>query len=107
MLIPSATSRGLSEYLWRIEQPSHAVANGYFVGTINRVGIEHEIGDDDFYGQSYFCDPRGQIVGGVASPYEEELVVRDLDLDLVTEVRQTWQFYRDRRPETYADLVRP
>ena len=40
VLIPSATSRGLSEYLWRIEQVSHAVANGYFVGTINRVGIE-------------------------------------------------------------------
>jgi N-carbamoylputrescine amidase len=106
VLIPSATSRGLSEYLWRIEQPSHAVANGYFVGTINRVGTE-ELGDDDFYGQSYFCDPRGQIVGGVASPHEEELVVRDLDLDLVTEVRQTWQFYRDRRPEAYGDLVRP
>src|SRR5664280_54855 len=51
VLIPSATSRGLSEYLWRIEQPSHAVANGYYVGTINRVGIE-PIGDDDFYGQS-------------------------------------------------------
>jgi N-carbamoylputrescine amidase len=85
VLIPSATSRGLSEYLWRIEP----------------------LGDDDFYGQSYFCDPRGQIVGGVASPFEEELVIRDLDLDLVTEVRQTWQFYRDRRPEAYADLVRP
>ena len=40
VFIPSATSRGLSEYLWRIEQVSHAVANGYFVGTINRVGIE-------------------------------------------------------------------
>ena len=63
VFIPSATSRGLSEYLWRIEQVSHAVANGYFVGTINRVGIEKEIGDDDFYGQSYFCDPRGQFIG--------------------------------------------
>ena len=63
VFIPSATSRGLSEYLWRIEQVSHAVANGYFVGTINRVGIEAEIGDDDFYGQSYFCDPRGQFIG--------------------------------------------
>ena len=63
-----ATSRGLSEYLWRIEQVSHAVANGYFVGTINRVGIETELGDDDFYGQSYFCDPRGQFIGGVGEP---------------------------------------
>ena len=67
VLIPSATSRGLSEYLWRIEQVSHAVANGYYVGTINRVGIEADIGDDDFYGQSYFVDPRGQFVGDVGS----------------------------------------
>ena len=60
VFIPSATSRGLSEYLWRVEQVSHALANGYFVGTINRVGIE-PLGDDDFYGQSYFVDPRGPV----------------------------------------------
>ena len=104
VFIPSATSRGLSEYLWRIEQPSHAVANGYFVGTINRVGIE-PLGEDDFYGQSYFCDPRGQVIGGVGSAHDEELLVRDMDLDMITEVRQTWQFYRDRRPDAYDDLV--
>jgi N-carbamoylputrescine amidase len=107
VLIPSATSRGLSEYLWRIEQPSHAVANGYFVGTINRVGIEKDLGEDDFYGQSYFVNPRGQFVGDVASAHDEELVVRDLDLDLIMEVRNTWQFFRDRRPDAYADLTRP
>ena len=106
VFIPSATSRGLSEYLWRIEQVSHAVANGYFVGTINRVGIE-PLGEDDFYGQSYFCDPRGQFIGAVGDAHEEELIVRDLDLDMITEVRQTWQFYRDRRPDAYGDLVRP
>ena len=107
VLIPSATSRGLSEYLWRVEQVSHALANGYFVGTINRVGVEAEIGPDDFYGQSYFCDPRGQFIGSVGSPHDEELLIRDLDLDIVAKVRQTWQFYRDRRPEAYDDLVRP
>ena len=106
VFIPSATSRGLSEYLWRVEQVSHAVANGYFVGTINRVGIEQEFGEDDFYGQSYFVDPRGQFVGALGDPYKEELIVRDLDLGVIEEVRQTWQFYRDRRPEEYADLVR-
>ena len=95
------------EYLWRIEQVSHAVANGYFVGTINRVGIEKDIGDDDFYGQSYFVDPRGQFIGDVGSAHDEELIVRDMDLDMITEVRQTWQFYRDRRPDAYDDLVRP
>ena len=102
VLIPSATSRGLSEYLWRIEQVSHAVANGYYVGTINRVGIEADIGDDDFYGQSYFVDPRGQFVGELGSAHDEELIVRDLDLDKIAEVRNTWQFYRDRRPDAYA-----
>src|SRR2546428_3860079 len=107
VFIPSATSRGLSEYLWRIEQVSHAVANGYFVGTINRVGIEKEIGDDDFYGQSYFVDPRGQFIGELGSAHDEELIVRDMDLDKITEGRQTWQFYRDRRPHAYDDLVRP
>ncbi len=107
VFIPSATSRGLSEYLWRIEQPSHAVANGYYVGTINRVGIEQEFGDDDFYGQSYFVDPRGQFVGDVGDAHDEELIVRDLDLDRIAEVRNTWQFYRDRRPDAYADLTRP
>src|SRR6476659_9944788 len=102
----SPRGRGRSEYLWRIEQPSHAVANGYFVGTIKRVGIEAEFGDDDFYGQSYFVDPRGQFVGDIASAHDEELVIRDLDLDKIQEVRNTWQFFRDRRPDAYQDLTR-
>ena len=65
------------------------------------------LGDDDFYGQSYFCDPRGQFIGDVGDAHDEELLVRDMDLDKITEVRQTWQFYRDRRPDTYEDLVAP
>jgi N-carbamoylputrescine amidase len=103
---PSATSRGLSMYLWNLEQPAAAVANEYFVGAINRVGQE-PLGDNDFYGSSYFVDPRGQIIGGAASDTEEELLVRDLDLDQVEEVRKTWAFYRDRRPDAYGDLVAP
>lgn len=105
VFIPSATSRGLSQHLWKIEQTSHAIANGYFVGTINRVGIEKEFGSNDYYGESYFCDPRGQFVGEVGDTREEELLVRDLDLDLVKEVRNVWQFYRDRRPEAYDKIV--
>ena len=69
--------------------------------------IEKDIGDDDFYGQSYFVDPRGQFLGELGSAHDEELIVRDMDLDKITEVRQTWQFYRDRRPDAYEDLVRP
>ncbi|MBV6697239.1 nitrilase-related carbon-nitrogen hydrolase [Kitasatospora aureofaciens] len=101
---PSATSRGLSAYLWQLEQPAAAVANEYFVAAINRVGTE-EYGDNDFYGTSYFVDPRGQFVGEVASDKEEELVVRDLDLGLIEEVRQQWAFYRDRRPDAYGPLA--
>ncbi len=103
---PSATSRGLSEYLWKLEQPAAAVANEYFVGAINRVGVE-PLGDDDFYGSSYFTDPRGQLIGGSASDRQEEVVVRDLDMDLLEQVRHQWQFYRDRRPDTYGPLVEP
>ncbi len=107
VFIPSATSRGLSQHLWRIEQTGHAIANGYFVGTINRVGLEKDFGPNDYYGQSYFCTPRGEFVGEVGDAYKEELIVRDLDLDLIREVREVWQFYRDRRPETYDKLVAP
>jgi len=101
---PSATSRGLSAYLWQLEQPAAAVANEYFVAAINRVGQE-PYGDNDFYGTSYFVDPRGQMVDGTASDTKEELLVRDLDFGLIEEVRQTWAFYRDRRPDAYGDLT--
>jgi len=102
--IPSATSRGLSMHLWHIEQTAHAIANGYFVGTINRVGQETELGPNDFYGSSYFCDPRGKIIAQ-ASDTEEEVLVADLDLDIVRQVRNEWQFYRDRRPDAYGKIV--
>ncbi len=102
---PSATSRGLSSYLWKLEQPASAVANEYFIGAINRVGIE-ELGDNDFYGTSYFVDPEGKFVGEVGDPYNPELIVRDLDLDLIKTVRERWAFYRDRRPDAYGEIVR-
>jgi len=101
---PSATVAGLSEYLWKLEQPAHAVANAYFVGAINRVGHEQPWDIGEFYGQSYFCDPRGQFIAS-GSRDQTELVTAELDLDKVREVRNVWQFYRDRRPETYGGLV--
>jgi beta-ureidopropionase len=101
---PSATVAGLSEYLWKLEQPAHAVANGYFVGAINRVGHEQPWDIGEFYGQSYFCDPRGQIIAQ-APRDQDAVVVADLDLDMIREVRNTWQFFRDRRPESYEQLV--
>ena len=102
---PSATVAGLSQYLWKLEQPAHAVANGYFVGAINRVGTEAPWNIGKFYGSSYFVDPRGQIIGGCASEDQDELVVRTLEMDMIEEVRRTWQFFRDRRPDAYGPLV--
>jgi N-carbamoylputrescine amidase len=102
---PSATVAGLSQYLWKIEQPAHAVANGYYVAASNRVGTEPPWNIGKFYGTSYFVNPRGQIVAE-ASEDKDELLVADLDLSMIDEVRNTWQFFRDRRPEAYSELVR-
>jgi beta-ureidopropionase len=101
---PSATVESLSKYLWELEQPAHAVANGFWIAAINRVGVEAPVNPNKFYGSSYFCDPRGQIVAR-ASDSEDEVLVCDLDLDKIREVRNTWQFMRDRRPETYHELT--
>jgi N-carbamoylputrescine amidase len=101
---PSATVAGLSEYLWELEQPAHAVANGYFVGAINRVGTEAPWNIGKFYGKSYFCNPRGKIVAQ-ASRDKDEVLVADLDLDMILEVRRVWQFFRDRRSETYGPVT--
>ena len=101
---PSATVAGLSQYLWRLEQPAHAAANGYFMGCINRVGYEKPWNVGKFYGSSYFVDPRGQIFAQ-ASEDNDELLVAEFDLDMIEEVRNVWQFFRDRRPETYEKMV--
>ena len=101
---PSATVAGLSQYLWKLEQPAAAVANTYFVGAINRVGTEAPWNIGKFYGSSYFVGPRGEFLAE-ASEDEDELVVADLDLSQIDEVRKVWQFYRDRRPDAYDELV--
>lgn len=102
---PSATVAGLSQYLWKLEQPAHAVANGYYVGAINRVGVEDPWRIGKFYGSSYFVNPRGEFLA-TGSEDNDELVVADLDLSKIDEVRNTWQFFRDRRPDAYDDLFR-
>lgn len=103
---PSATVAGLSEYLWKLEQPAHAVANVYFVGAVNRVGTEAPWDLGHFYGSSYLCDPKGQMIAQ-GSRDMDDVVVGDLDLEMIREVRNTWQFYRDRRPECYGEICEP
>ncbi len=102
---PSATVAGLSQYLWKLEQPAHAVANGYFMAASNRVGVEKPWNLGKFYGTSYIVDPRGSFLA-TGSEDQDEVVVANCDLDMIEEVRRTWQFYRDRRPETYGDMCK-
>ena len=92
---PSATVAGLSEHLWKIEQPAHAVANGYYIAAINRVGVEAPWNIGEFYGSSYFCNPRGQIIAQ-ASRDKDEVLTADLDLDMIA-----------RGPQDLAILPRP
>jgi len=105
---PSATVAGLSKYLWELEQPASAAANGVFIGAINRVGTEEPwattMNMGEFYGSSYIVNPRGAIEAQ-ASYDKDELLVHEIDLDMVREVRDQWQFFRDRRPETYWPLT--
>ncbi len=101
---PSATVAGLSQYLWKLEQPASAVANGVFIGAINRPGTEEPWNIGRFYGSSYVVDPRGEFLCE-ASEDKDELVTAEIDLDKIREVRDLWQFFRDRRPETYGSLA--
>jgi len=101
---PSATVAGLSKYLWELEQPASAAANGVFIGAINRVGTEQPWSIGEFYGSSYIVNPRGTIEAQ-ASATDDELLVHEIDLDMIREVRNLWQFFRDRRPETYGILT--
>ena len=76
----------------------------------NRVGREdNEYGElaVDFYGTSQVIDPRGNFVGDRGAEGHEELLVRDLDLDVVRQMRDDWQFYRDRRPDSYTRIAKP
>jgi beta-ureidopropionase len=103
---PSATVAGLSEYLWKLEQTAAAANNIYYVGAINRPGIEEPWKIGEFYGTSYFANPRGQVIAE-APRGGDVIVTADLDLDMIRQVRNVWQFYRDRRPDAYAALTAP
>src|SRR5207302_1190056 len=102
---PSATVAGLSQYLWKLEQPAHAVANGYYIAASNRVGTEAPWNIGKFYGTSYFCDPRGNFLA-TGSEDKDELVVAEMNLDLIEEVRRTSQLCRERRPDSHGDTAR-
>ena len=102
---PSATVAGLSEYLWKLEQPASAAANGVFIGAINRIGYEEPWSIGEFYGTSYVCGPRGEIEAEISRD-KDGLLVHDMEMDDVREIREKWQFFRDRRPDAYENLTK-
>jgi len=101
LLVPSATPRAsLSVKVWEKELMGHAIFNEYFVAGLNRTGKE---GDYTYYGKSVICDPVGDIMAQAGEG--EEILMADCDLDIITERRRAWQFYRDRRPDSYGLLT--
>jgi beta-ureidopropionase len=101
VLIPSATpDKSLSRKVWEKELCAHAIFNEYFVAGLNRTGQE---GAYLYYGRSVAYDPAGELLAQAGS--DEEVLIVDCDLDLITERRRAWQFYRDRRPDTYGILT--
>ncbi len=87
---------------WETVQRGHAVANGCYVAAANRTGTE---GNTEFWGRSFVADPYGQVIAR-ASTGAEEILLCDIDLPQVEEFRRIWPFFRDRRTDGYADLVR-
>ena len=103
VFVPTATTlRGFSRSVWEAELRGPAIANGYFLGGVNRVGKERE---SDYYGASVFIDPIGQTVAQAGD--QEEVLVADLSLARLDEVRRAWPFFRDRRPDSYGPIVQP
>ncbi len=91
---------------WELMQRSHAVANGVYVGAVNRVGHEGPAGGGlEFWGASFVSDPFGTVIGR-AGHSEEEIVVAACDPRRAEDVRRNWPFLRDRRIDAYGDLTR-
>ena len=92
---------------WELIQRSHAVANGCYVASVNRVGLEKPAGSDgiEFWGQSFVAGTSGEILAQ-ASVDREETLVASVDLTQLDITRTHWPFLRDRRIDAYADLTR-
>lgn len=101
VLIPSATpDKSLSRKVWEKELCAHAIFNEYFVAGLNRTGQE---GDYFYYGHSVAFDPSGDLMYQAGEG--EEVLLIDCDVDQVTQRRRAWQFFRDRRPDSYGILT--
>ena len=93
---------------WLTVQRGHAVANGIYLAAVNRVGLEKPLEGSagiEFWGASFICGPQGEILA-MASHDKEEIIFADIDTRTLEDVRQNWPFFRDRRIETYGDIVK-
>ena len=86
---------------WETVQRGHAVANGCFVAAVNRCG---SYDSTEFWGQSFVANPYGEIVAK-ASVENEEILLHDVDYQAVENFRRIWPFFRDRRIDTYQDIL--
>jgi N-carbamoylputrescine amidase len=93
---------------WRTIQRSHAIANGVYVGSVNRVGHEKPADGGpgiEFWGSSFICDPFG-VVTAEGSSDREEVLIGEVDSSRIEEVRRNWPFLRDRRIDAYEGIDR-
>ncbi|HKC38939.1 MAG TPA: nitrilase-related carbon-nitrogen hydrolase, partial [Gemmatimonadales bacterium] len=93
---------------WRTIQRSHAIANGCWVAAVNRVGFEKLDGQGagiEFWGHSFVADPFGVVVAEAPAD-KEALLITEVDLGRVEEVRRHWPFLRDRRTDAYGGIER-
>jgi N-carbamoylputrescine amidase len=93
---------------WMAVQKGHAVANGVYIAAVNRIGLEKTEENSpgiEFWGQSFVCDPQG-IVIAQASVSKEEILLAEIDLDRIEYIRQNWPFLRDRRIDSYGDIIK-
>jgi N-carbamoylputrescine amidase len=93
---------------WRTVQRGHAIANGTYVAAVNRIG--HEIITPgtpgiEFWGSSFIADPQGVVIAE-ASVDREEILVAEVDLARIEDVRRNWPFLRDRRVDAYGGITR-
>ncbi len=90
---------------WETIQRSHAIANGVFVASVNRIGHEITVGDGlEFFGHSFIADPFGRILA-MGSHDKEEIVSAEIDLSLIEQTRRWWPFFRDRRVDAYNGIT--
>ena len=93
---------------WTTIQRSHAIANGVYVASVNRIGFEQPVKEQAgliFWGSSFICDPQGVILAQ-GSEDKEEVVIAEVDLNHIETIRRNWPFLRDRRIDAYGDITK-